>query len=118
MSNLGSYQRMTILAKKVGGPVKLAIITASAGFCFFRGIEEGGRRTIKFIKNKLASECEVCDVEFETLIENEIRVKPNDKIRILEEVEDGYLVEIIGRKDNPFIISKEQLEAMTGFEFT
>lgn len=42
MSNLGDYQRMTILAKKVGGPKNLAVIIAGAGAVASVALYKGG----------------------------------------------------------------------------
>ena len=36
MGNLGAYQVMTTIAKKVGGPTVLAVVTAAAGYVVLR----------------------------------------------------------------------------------
>ena len=42
MGNLGWYQVMTKLAKKVGGPISLFAITATGGYLIGRTAEAGG----------------------------------------------------------------------------
>ena len=43
MGNLGAYQWVTTISKKVGGPFQLLGITALGGYVVFRGLEAGGK---------------------------------------------------------------------------
>jgi hypothetical protein len=45
MSNLGTYQIMTTIAKKVGGPISLAIGTLITGYCIGRTAEAGIKKS-------------------------------------------------------------------------
>jgi hypothetical protein len=47
MSNLGGYQIMSTLAKKVGGPLVLAAITAVGGYVVLRSSEAGVKKIVK-----------------------------------------------------------------------
>jgi hypothetical protein len=53
VSNLGSYQDMTTLAKKVGGPVVLAVITAVGGYLVGRTGELGVVTGVKQVARKV-----------------------------------------------------------------
>ena len=44
MGNLGGYQMMTSLAKKVGGPMALLITTLGGGYVVGRAAEAGGMK--------------------------------------------------------------------------
>lgn len=50
MSNLGGYQVMTTLAKKLGGPKNLAILTMGGGYLLFRGVETVAKKGVKTVK--------------------------------------------------------------------
>ena len=56
MSNLGMYQTITTLAKKVGGPKNLIILTMGAGYVVFRSgeavVKKAVKETVKKIKSK------------------------------------------------------------------
>ena len=47
MGNLGNYQLMTTIAKKVGGPVGLLIVTLGSGYIVGRTTEAGGKKAFK-----------------------------------------------------------------------
>lgn len=50
MSNLGAYQTMVELAKKVGGPWALAAIVAGGGGLLLRGAEAGGKAALRQVR--------------------------------------------------------------------
>ena len=116
MSNLGAYQIMTTLAKKVGGPVKLMGIVSIGGYAIFRLGEEGLRKGIEAIhkhKNKKSKEGRE---QLEYMVSKPYRdeyglvLSVGDKIRVIDEVEkDVLLIEKLGDNNNPFCMSKEVL---------
>ncbi|MCP8874912.1 hypothetical protein, partial [Latilactobacillus curvatus] len=50
MGNLGWYQLMTTVAKKVGGPKQLLALVAAGGYVIIRGVEAGGKKVRKLVK--------------------------------------------------------------------
>ena len=53
MSNLGAYQWLTTVAKKVGGPKNLVLIIAGTGAAVYKGSEIVVKKTVKEIKKKI-----------------------------------------------------------------
>lgn len=58
MGNLDTYQAMTSLAKKVGGPKALLAATAVAGYVVIRNAEAGAPADHA---GSQAAECPLCD---------------------------------------------------------
>ena len=85
MSNLGSYQLMVILAKKVGGPKALAGVTASAGVVIW----ELGKRGVRRFKRALENEPEITVVEAPggELVVLEEDQKPNSVVQSEDETD-------------------------------
>ena len=52
MGNLGWYQLMTTVAKKVGGPKVLFGLLAVGGYAVIRTVEAGGKKVIKLVKKE------------------------------------------------------------------
>ena len=52
MSNLGAYQWLTTVAKKVGGPKNFVLIIAGTGAVICKGGEIVVKKIIKELKNK------------------------------------------------------------------
>lgn len=117
MSNLGDYQILTTFAKKVGGPKNLI------GMTFLGGAAVGitGYKCLKRITNKIrekikSSENETIDkdeaiytIHKDGVTNEGIELKIGDIFRVLESDNDAILVEIIGRENNPYFISRELL---------
>jgi len=118
MSNLGNYQIMTTLAKKVGGPVKLALCTMSVGYM----IGKGGERVIKkIISSKKGYVKKVYNNKIYTVIlktkNNEgIEFDIGDRFRVLEIDKNVAIIEIIGRDDNPYVVEIEVLCEISDFK--
>jgi len=119
VSNLGSYQTMTQLAKAAGGPEKLAIATAVGGYITFRIVEETGCFAYKKIKGVLAQgkngeRSNVYEVKHSCQDESGLCFNVGDKYRILTTIEEGVLIEKIGDKQNPYFVSKAFAESLDG----
>ena len=52
MSNLGWYQLLTTVAKKVGGPPKLVGLLLAGGYGIGKVVEIGGKEVLKIIKKR------------------------------------------------------------------
>lgn len=51
MSNLGGYQTLTEVAKKVGGPTNLIVITSMGGALVYKGSEIAVKKCVKLVRN-------------------------------------------------------------------
>jgi len=116
MGNLGLYQAMTWLAKRVGGPLALALITAAAGYLIGRTGEVGIKRAYKKIKRKLGSKIKSYDVISYGKESNGLEFNAGDKFMVLESDGDAVLIELIGNTDNPHFVSGSFLSTISDFK--
>ena len=115
MSNLGWYQWMTTTAKKAGGPVPFMLGIAGLGYVAIRPLEAGAKKAYKSICKHIKTNSRKVESPIQTVLEygasgNEVQFNVGDKIRILETVDGGVLVEKIGDSNNPYVISNELLQ--------
>lgn len=98
MSNLGLYQVMTTAAKKVGGPLVLAAITAISGYAVIRTGEAGVKTIVKkgkkTIKEKHYTNT-LFTVETEITDKQGLKFQKGDQFRVLETDGDVILIELI-----------------------
>lgn len=123
MSNLGDYQRMTILAKKVGGPKNLAGIIAGAGVVVGVAVCKGRMIVAEKInkkknKEKLTgtSDSIVYSVTVDGVSDDGLEFKIGDQFRVLETDKDVVLIEKIGDNNNPYFVSVEFLEKISNYK--
>lgn len=121
MGNLGWYQVMTILAKKVGGPLKLAGIICGGGAVVGGSVVMG----CLAIKNKVSKELEKKKKEADSAMVYEVmnNGKSNeglefvkgDKVKVLEVDGDAALIEKIGNENNPYFVAASFLESISDY---
>ncbi|WP_432268635.1 hypothetical protein [Catenibacterium mitsuokai] len=123
MSNLGDYQRMTILAKKVGGPKNLAVIIAGAGAVASVALYKGGeivKEKVRKKKNKEklkeTSDSIVYSITVDGVSDDGLEFKIGDQFRVLETVKNAVLIEKIGDDNNPYFVSVEFLEMISNYK--
>lgn len=116
MGNLGLYQGMTWLAKRVGGPVVLFLITAVVGYVTGRASEAGIITAYKKLKKKLGSKIKSYDITSCGKDNNGLEFNIGDKILVLEYDGDAVLIELIGNTDNPHFVSGEFLQSISNFK--
>ncbi len=116
MSNLGAYQWLTTASKKVGGPVKLMLLTACGGCAIGLAIEHGGKKIYKIIKDhkgkkvsKITSNALEYTVTKEGISNENIKFSGGEKFYVLEADGDAVLVDKKGDPNSPYFISKELL---------
>ena len=123
MSNLGMYQTITTLAKKVGGPKNLIILTMGAGYVVFRSseavVKKAVKETVKKIKSKngktMPSEERIFAVISNGKSDCGLELNVGDKYRILETDGDAILIEKIGDPNNPYFVSADFLQSVSNF---
>lgn len=118
MGNLGTYQAMTMLAKKVGGPRSLAAVTAVTGYVVIRPAEAGVRRVAQAIKKRNVP-CTTKDQVFRVTTDGEdasgLMIKGGDEYRVLECDGDAVLIEVLGDSNSPYFVSSGFLESISDF---
>ena len=121
MGNLGAYQVMTTVVKKVGGPVKLALSVAVGGYVVIRATEGVIKTGIKKVKKnngtkKNASHTLKLYTVHEYGESNEgLIFNINDTYRVLEKDRDAVLIEKIGDDNNPYFVSEELLHKISDY---
>ena len=120
MSNLGAYQWITTLSKKVGGPFQLLGITALGGYLVFRCVEAGGKKVYKIFKNHNDNEKTVSNAPEYTVIRegksNEnIQFSVGDKFCILEKDGDSVLIDKLNDPNSPYFVSARFLNEISEY---
>lgn len=123
MSNLGWYQLLTILAKKLGGPKNLIAVIGSTGLVIgsvgtLAAVKIKDRLNKTQIKNK---EKELFSTEYIVLndgVSNEgLRFCTGDRFRILQKDGDAVQIELIGNDDNPYFVSDKFLSSISNYSY-
>lgn len=122
MGNLGLYQVMATVAKKVGGPLVLAVGTAVGGWAIGRGAEAGGKRIIKRVKvarQKKTGGRERA-VTFTVAIEADcgggLTLHAGNEFRVLSRDGDAVLIEVLENANNPYFVSAKTLVSISDFQ--
>lgn len=116
MGNLGIYQQMTTIAKKVGGPKNLIALTLATGYAGGKMLEVVCKKVAKTArknKKKTISENKIYMIRKESISNEGLKFNVGDHIRVCEIDDDVVLIEKIGDQNNPYYISAELLYSMT-----
>ena len=120
MSNLGLYQTMTTVAKKLGGPIGFVVTTAIGGYIIIRTGEAGTKKIIKTVKKYMKdnkTENIVCiDVHTDGTSNEGLTFKVGDKYRVIERDKDAVLIEKLGDDNNPYFVSADFLSSISEFK--
>lgn len=123
MSNLGAYQWLTTVAKKVGGPKNLVGIIAGTGAVTGVAIYKGGEIAVKKIKKKMnkkeqqeISDTIIYSVKEDGVSNEGLDFKIGDQFRVLETDKDAVLIEKIGDNNNPYFVSEELLKKISNYK--
>lgn len=118
MGNLGTYQLMTTIAKKVGGPVNLMLLTGTVGAALYKGGEVVVKKCVKTIKTpKLTIEKgkNLYEVTTDGRSNDGLVFVSGDKFRVLENDGDSVLIEKIGDTNSPYFVSSELLRKISEY---
>lgn len=122
MSNLGWYQVLTTLAKKVGGPKRLIGLLVGSGVVGGVVLTKGGEAVVKKVKkadklkdNKYGID-HIYTVKKTATDKAGLTVKEGDTFKVLESDDDAILIEIIGDNNNPYFVSANWLETVSNFK--
>ena len=118
MGNLGLYQTMTTVAKKVGGPKSFLLLVGISGYGVFRIGEAGIKKFVKAViryrkKKQIPSKLYVVHSAGES---NEgLHFAAGNTFRVLESDGDAVLIEKIGEENNPYFVSEELLRTISDY---
>ena len=121
MSNLGWYQILTTMAKKVGGPKKLMAILVGSG-ALLGGVAVAGANEIKkkvsFEHEKKRQEealARIYTVKKEGRSNEGLLFLAGDTFKVLEFDGDAVLIEKIGDNNNPYFVSRMFLSSISDY---
>ena len=124
MGNLGDYQKIVEIAKKVGGPRILAAIVAAGGFVAggIVGVvgTKGAERVSKAAKKQKSAPSDTKEELYTVTSDDEesggLRLRVGDKYRVLGRDRDSILIEVLNDANNPYFVSREFLQSVSDFE--
>ncbi len=121
MGNLGWYQLMTTVAKKVGGPKQLLALVAAGGYVIIRGVEAGGKKVRKLVKkdNKEKSTSKVLPA-YKFIIDGKddkgLIFSSGDVFYVAARHDDVILIEKEKDDNNPYFVSVDWLMKVSSFK--
>lgn len=124
MGNLGAYQAMTTVAKKVGGPKNLAVLTVAGGWAVLRVAEAGGKKAVAatrvVLQRRSAPPCATQGQVFEVTADGTdgsagLTLRMGDSYRVLECDADSILVEVLDNPANPYFLSRQFSTTVSDF---
>lgn len=114
MGNLGWYQLMTTVAKKVGGPKQLLALVAAGGYVIIRGVEAGGKKD-----NKEKSTSKVLPA-YKFIIDGKddkgLIFSSGDVFYVAARHDDVILIEKEKDDNNPYFVSVDWLMKVSSFK--
>lgn len=120
MGNLGQYQWITTVAKKVGGPIALLGITAVGGWVVGRGGEAGGKGIAKAVRRVREKNSNQRSPTYEVTSEADcgggLTLHVGDQFKVLTRVEDSVQIEVLNDANNPYFASAELLMKVSNFQ--
>lgn len=122
MSNLGGFQVMTTLAKKVGGPKNFVGLLIGAGAALGGGAVVGVQKVAKKVnqyrykKKKAEESAVVYEVHTDGKSNEGLVFTVGDRLRMLEIDGDAVLIEKIGDKQNPYFVSGKFLASISDYK--
>lgn len=117
MGNLGAYQAMTEIAKKVGGPKKLAAVALVCGYLVIRPVEAGLKKVARTIQTRSAP-CATKGRVFRATSDGDhsgLKIRAGEEYRVLECDGEAILIEVLGGPGNPYFVSSMFLRSISDF---
>lgn len=122
LSNLGGYQVVVTVIKKLGGPRSAAIIVIGGSFAVGRGLESGIKKAFKASKAAIKKRNTPCATKgqlFKVVSDGEassgLKLRAGDEYRVLECDGDSILIGVLDDPDNPYFVSSEFLTTVSDF---
>lgn len=117
MGNLGGYQTIVTVVKKLGGPVQATTIVVGGSFALGAAVLAGGQKVLGKAQMKLAEKIapntQFFEVTEDVKDEKGFKLSAGDKYRVFERDGDVLFIEVIGRDDNPHVASAKFLRSVS-----
>ncbi len=116
--NLGWYQTIVTLSKKVGGPKQLIALLVSGGAALGIAIENLIKQLVKLAKDHSGNQEQTSDASNDEYVavesysdEHGLVLAPGDTIQVISAIDDeALLVTKVGDENSPYVLSQELLE--------
>ncbi|WP_367293704.1 hypothetical protein [Lactococcus lactis] len=120
MGNLGWYQLMTTVAKKVGGPKVLFGLLAVGGYAVIRTVEAGGKKVIKLVEKEnkdISDKKSLKSYEFTQDGEgdNGLKFSSGDVFYIAAKDNEAVLIEKKDDENNPYFVNDNWLKSVSSY---
>lgn len=123
MSNLGMYQTLVSVAKRVGGPERLVAALLAGGYVMGKSTELGSKKLVKVSKAALKKRNKPCATKgqlFDVTADGAdssagLSLRGGDVFRVLECDADSILIEVLGNPNNPYAVSRQFLMTISAF---
>ena len=121
MSNLGWYQIMTTMAKKIGGPRRFMALLSGGGVLVGGALVAGGSKIKKRIDKSLADKKREADAAFVYTVDTEghsnegLSFDVGEKFKVLEVDGDVALIDKLDDKNSPYFVSVNLLQSISSY---
>lgn len=121
MSNLGWYQKIVVLSKRVGGPRNLVIGVFGGGYVVLRSVEAGGKSILnRFKKFRQQSDLGEADPVFYTASVRAdcgggLILEPGDEFSEVARDAESVIISVDGKPDNPYTVSAYLLADVSSY---
>ena len=124
MSNLGHYQVITTLSKRIGGPYRLLGAVLVTGVTLGIVGVKAHDRIKKNSANKLEGHDEkklpdptikLYEIHSDGVSNEGLILKKGSKYKVLETDGESILIELIGDENNPYYVSRSLLNQISDF---
>ena len=119
MNNLGGYQVMTTVAKKVGGPKHLLLYTAIGGYAVIRFAEQSVKQVVKkfnLLMEEQKPRQKVYTVKEFGITDEGINFYPDDKFKVLFRDKKSAVIVFSGEEETSYEVSMEFLRDISDYD--
>lgn len=121
MSNLGWYQVMTTMAKRVGGPRRFMALLSGCSALIGGVAVAGGSKIKKTVDKSLEDKKRIADAAVVYTVAKEghsnegLAFNVGDKFKVLEVDGDAALIDKIGDENSPYFVSADFLKSISSY---
>ncbi len=115
MSNLGIYQIITTVSKKIGGPGIFIALVAGSGYLVLRGVEFGTKKVVKHFQKMNQDKDNLLVISNNGKSNEGILFQDGDQIRVIEKDKNVLLIEKIGDTNSPYYVSEKFMESISTY---
>ncbi|PRZ40900.1 hypothetical protein CLV47_11365 [Antricoccus suffuscus] len=120
--NLGGYQVLVTVVKKLGGPATATAAVATALVAVGSTGTLGAQKIIQRLKGDRRSQSQASnepswiEVVDHVANDNGITLEVGARFRVIATTDDTVVIEIEGHKDNPHVVAGDYLASISAFE--